>query len=238
MTDRRLHSRLRALVIQHERDIPGGHVDEWLDERGIERDVLRIEAGERAVDVAAYDLVVCLGSWHGAYEDFAWIRREEALLRDAHEREVPILAICFGSQLLAKALGGEAFRRREPEVSWLKVRTRDESVVPEGPWLVWHFDSFTLPPGATLLAETPAAPQAYAIGRSLGIQFHAEVTVETIASWLRKCSSELEQSGVDTPRLLAESHERAAGARASAMRLFDAFLEANTADAAFSAITR
>jgi GMP synthase-like glutamine amidotransferase len=232
-----LHSPLRALVIQHERDIPGGHVDEWLDERGIDRDVLRIQADERAPDAAAYDLIVCLGSWHGAYENLAWIRREETLLREAHEHEIPILAICFGSQLLAKALGGEAFRRREPEVGWMKVRTSDESLVPEGPWLVWHFDSFTLPPGATLLAETPAAPQAYAIGRSLGIQFHAEVTFETTASWLRRCSNELEQAGIDTRRLLAESHERVGEARASALRLFDAFLEANAAhtDAALSA---
>jgi GMP synthase-like glutamine amidotransferase len=222
---------MRALVIQHEPDIPGGHVDEWLDARGIERDVLRIQAEARSVDAAAYDLVVCLGSWHGAYEDLAWIRREEALVRGAHERGVAILGICFGSQLLAKALGGEAFRRAEPEVGWLKVRAAEGSLVPEGPWLVWHFDSFTPPPGATLLAETTAAPQAYAIGSSLGIQFHAEVTLETTARWVRKCSAELRQAGVDTRRLLDETRECAAEARVSALRLFDAFLEAVVAHA-------
>jgi len=222
---------MRALLLQHEPDIPGGHLDEWLDRRGIERDVLRIQAGERSVDPGPYDLVVCLGSWHGAYEDFGWIRREGALLREAHEREVPILAICFGSQLLARALGGEAFRRPEPEVGWLKVRTSDESLVPDGPWLVWHFDSFTPPPGARLVAETPAAPQAFAIGRSLGIQFHAEVTLETTASWVRRCSSELEQAGVNARQLLADTRDRMPVARASALRLFDAFLEAGAARA-------
>jgi GMP synthase-like glutamine amidotransferase len=222
---------MRALVIQHEPDIPGGHVDEWLDTRGIERDVLCDQADGRSVDPAVYDLVVCLGSWHGAYEDHAWIRREEALVREAHERGVPTLGICFGSQLLAKALGGEAFRRREPEVGWLKVRTSEASLVPKGPWLVWHFDSFTPPPGATLLAETSASPQAFAIGSSLGIQFHAEVTLETTARWMRKCSDELEEAGVDARRLLRETRECAAGARASALRLFDAFLEAGVAGA-------
>jgi GMP synthase-like glutamine amidotransferase len=137
---------------------------------------------------------------------------------------VPILGICFGSQLLAKVLGGEAFRREAPEVGWMKVRTRDEACVPEGPWLVWHFDSFTVPPGAELLAETPDSPQAYGIGPSLGIQFHAEVTAETIADWLADHSDELEWSGVNTRQLLDEAPERARVARALALRMFDAFV--------------
>ena len=218
---------MRALLIQHEADIPGGHLTDWLDERAIERDVLGIQEDGREVDPGAYDFVVALGSWHGAYEDVSWVHREEALLRNAHERDVPILGICFGSQLLAKALGGQASRREGPEVGWLKVRTRDGSLVPEGPWLIWHFDSFTLPPGAELLADTPESPQAYALGRSLGIQFHAEVTAETVADWLSKHSTELKHKGVNTRQLLDEAPERTRQARALALQLFDAFVAAN-----------
>src|SRR5690242_7383636 len=123
---------MRALVIEHEPDIPGGQLTDWLDERAIERDVLRIQQDERDVDPSACDFVVALGSWQGAYEDIGWVHREEALLQEAHRHEVPILGICFGGQLLAKALGGRAFRRPEPEVAWMKVRTRDETLVPEG----------------------------------------------------------------------------------------------------------
>lgn len=214
---------MRALLIQHEPDIPAGHLTDWLDQRAIDRDVLRVQEDDREVDPASYDFVVSLGSWHGAYEDVGWIHREEALLRATHEREVPVLGICFGSQLLAKALGGEAFRRVDPEVGWLNVRTIDETQVPDGPWLVWHFDSFTLPPRAQLLADTPDSPQAYAIGRSLGIQFHAEVRPETLADWLAMHSNDLERRGVNTRELLDRASERADEARARALRLFDAF---------------
>jgi GMP synthase (glutamine-hydrolysing) len=218
---------VRALVIEHEPDIPGGHLTDWLDERAIERDILRIQEDDRKVDPAAYHFVVALGSWRGAYEDIEWIHREEALLRDAHRRGVPVLGICFGSQLLARALGGEAFRRSRPEVGWLMVRARDEALVPEGPWLIWHFDSFSLPPGAELLADTPESPQAYAIGRSLGIQFHAEVTAETVADWLAKHGDELERRGVGARQLLDEAPERTREARALALQLFDAFVAAH-----------
>lgn len=211
-------------MIAHEPDIPGGHLTAWLDDRAIERDVLRIQDDGREVDPTDYDFVVALGSWHGAYEDIEWIHREQALLKEAHEREVPILGICFGGQLLAKALGGQAFRREDPEVGWMKVRSRDETLVPEGPWLVWHLDSFTLPPGAQLLADTPDSSQAYMLGRSLGIQFHAEVTSETVASWLTHHESDLKQRGVDTRGLLDEAPERAREARPLAMRMFDAFV--------------
>ncbi|HKN95245.1 MAG TPA: type 1 glutamine amidotransferase [Thermoleophilaceae bacterium] len=215
---------MRALLVQHEPDIPAGYLSDWLDERDIERDVLRVMGEHLEVDPAAYDFVVSLGSWHGAYEDVEWIHREESLLQETQRQDVPILGICFGSQLLAKALGGEAFRRPQPEVGWLKVRTLDEALVPEGPWLVWHFDSFSLPPGAELLADTPDSPQAYSVGHSLGVQFHAELTTETLADWLGKHSIELERNGVNTQRLFDQARERPDAARARALRLFDAFV--------------
>lgn len=217
-------SRLRALVIQHEQPTPGGYVNQWLADRGAEQDIFRIDLEGRDVDPRDYDLIVSLGSEFAAFDDIPWIRREERLLREAADAEVPVLGICFGGQLLAKALGGEAFRCDQSEIGWLPVRSRDESLVPPGPWFQWHFDSFTLPEGAELLAESDVGPQAYTIGRSLGTQFHPEVTPEIMESWVRAYPHELEREGVDPGRLLEETYERAPRTRATAWRLFDAFL--------------
>jgi hypothetical protein len=95
----------------------------------------------------------------------------------------------------------------------------------EGPWLQWHFDSFTLPPGARLIADSPAGPQAFTIGRSLGTQFHPEVTPAIMEAWVRVYRHELDREGVDPDRLLAETRERAGEARTAAWRLFDSYLE-------------
>ena len=216
---------LRALVIQHEEPTPAGYVHPWLEGRGAEQDVYRIDEERRAVDPRDSDLVVSLGSEYAAFDDsIPWLEREKRLLLDATEAEVPVLGICFGGQLLARLLGGQAFRGEAAEIGWLPVDTRDESLVPAGPWFQWHFDTFTPPPGADLVAANAAGPQAYTIGNSLGVQFHPEVTPEIMDAWVAAYRHELDQQGVDPDRLLEETYRRADDTRDLAWRLFDAFL--------------
>jgi GMP synthase-like glutamine amidotransferase len=216
---------LRALVIQHEQSTPGGYIDPWLDQRGADRHVLRIDVDDRELDPRDFELIVSLGSDRSAFDDsIPWIERERMLLREAVAADVPILGVCFGSQLLARALGGGSYRAEAAEIGWLRVSTRDRSLVSEGPWFQWHFDTFTPPPGAELIAHTPSGPQAFTIGRSLGVQFHPEVTPEIVQGWITSSGDELEGEGVDPDRLLQETRRRAGDSSAAAGRLFDAFL--------------
>lgn len=216
---------LRALVLQHEEPTPGGYVNEWLAERGADQDIYRIDIEQREPDPRDYGLIVSLGSEFPAFDDsIPWLARERELLTAATEADVPVLGICFGGQLLARTLGGQSFRG-EAEVGWMPVRTRNSALVPEGPWFQWHFDTFTLPPGAELIADSPAGPQAYTIGRSLGVQFHPEVTPEIMDLWVAAYPHELDQEGVDPDDLLKETYRRADDTRVIAWRLFDGFLE-------------
>lgn len=220
------NGRLRALIIEHERATPGGLIYEWLADHNAHIDELRIDIDDREVNPRDYDLLIPLGSEFAAYDDTVpWLERERKLLREAADADVPILGICFGGQLLARVLGGKTFRAEQSEIGWLPVRSTNPELVPEGPWFQWHFDSFTVPDGATVIAESDAGPQAYVIGRSLGVQFHPEVTPEIMDDWVRVYRHELDDSGVDPDALLEETYRNADAARATSRKLLDAYLE-------------
>ncbi|HEY7197002.1 MAG TPA: type 1 glutamine amidotransferase [Gaiellaceae bacterium] len=219
--------RWRALVIEHERPTPPGLVEPWLRDRGAEPEILRIdEEDPHDLDPGDYGLIVSLGSEFGAYQDdIEWIGHEIDFVRDALEKDVPFLGICFGGQLLARAMGGRVFRSDEEEIGWLPVGTKDPDLVPDGPWFQWHFDSFEVPPGSQVIAENAVGPQAYLLGRSLGLQFHPEVTTEIMDDWVRVYRHELDEHGVDPDALLEETHARADENRATSLKLLDAYLD-------------
>jgi GMP synthase-like glutamine amidotransferase len=218
--------RLRALILQHEDPTPPGYVTEWLEQHGAEVDVFRIDLEEPNFDPADYDLIVSLGSEFAAYDDsHEFVRRERRLMERAVDEDVPILGLCFGGQMLARVLGGDVRRGPESEIGWLPVRTRDPELVPEGPWFQWHFDVIEPPSGVDVVAETDLGAQAFVAGRSLGLQFHPEVTPEIMDEWVRAYRHELDVEGVDPDSLLEETNRRADEAKRTSWQLLERFLD-------------
>lgn len=216
---------LRALILQHEEPTPPGHVTEWLASHDADVEMFRIDIDDREVDPTGYDLIVSLGSEFAAFDDSKpFVPREARLMRTAIDADVPVLGLCFGGQMLARVLGGEVFRGTKSEIGWLPVKSDDPELVPDGPWFQWHFDSFTVPPGATLVAESDVGPQAFVAGRSLGLQFHPEVTTEIMDEWVRAYRHELDGDGVDPDALLEETKRRATESRRLAWQLFERYL--------------
>ena len=217
--------RLRALILQHEDPTPPGLISEWLGEHGAVVDTFRIDLEDRVVDPTDYDLIVSLGSEFAAFDDNKpFVAREAVLMRRAVDADVPVLGLCFGGQLLARVLGGEVFRAEESEIGWLPVESRDPVLVPEGPWLQWHFDTFSVPPGAQVIAKSDVGPQAFVAGRSLGVQFHPEVTTEIIGEWVRFYRHELDADGVSPDELLEETKRRASESRRLSWQMLEHFL--------------
>jgi GMP synthase-like glutamine amidotransferase len=143
------------------------------------------------------------------------------LLSRAVEEDVPVLGLCFGGQALAVALGGSVERAPTPELGWTEIETDEPELIASGPWLQWHYDRFTTPPGATEIARTAHAAQAFRHGRHLGVQFHPESTVEIVAQW-----AAIDRRGhVDVDA----SPDQREAARRAAFALFDGFLERATA---------
>jgi GMP synthase-like glutamine amidotransferase len=130
------------------------------------------------------DLVVLLGSANGVMEPGREdvVGTESAFVRDCLDRGIPVMAICYGAQLAAHALGGTVERSPLSEVGWYYVESHDPSLCPPGPWAQYHYDRFTVPEGARLLGESEAGPQGFAVESDDGVlrlvawQFHPEVT--------------------------------------------------------------
>jgi GMP synthase-like glutamine amidotransferase len=214
----------RGLILQHEEPTPPGLVTDWLDGHGADTQTLRIDIDDRPVEPTDFDVIVSLGSEFAAFDDSKpFVRREAALLRRAVDTRVPVLGLCFGGQMLARVLGGEVFRGTGSEIGWLPVHSTDPDLVPEGPWFQWHFDSFTVPPGATLVAESDVGPQAFVAGRTLGLQFHPEVTTQIMDDWVRVYRHELDADGVPPDELLEETKRRAPESTRMARQLLDRF---------------
>jgi GMP synthase-like glutamine amidotransferase len=146
-------------------------------------------------------------------------------MEKAVQDDRPVLGLCFGGQMLARVLGGEVSRGEVAEIGWLPVRTIDRELVPEGPWFQWHFDNFTTPPGATLIAESDVGPQAFVAGRSLGLQFHPEVTPDILLEGVGAYRHALDDEGVDPDALLAETDRNAEENRRTALRLLERYLD-------------
>lgn len=214
-----------VLVLQHGELGPPGLLGDWLRARGMPAEVHRDGDGLPAEDPRGYAFVASLGSWRSPRDaDDPVVARELDLLARAVEHDVPVLGLCFGGQALAVVLGGTVERAPVPELGWHEVETTDPDTVAAGPWLQWHFERFTVPPGGQELARSLSGSQAFRHGRHLGVQFHPESTIEIVRGWARSDRKRLAGLGIDDGEALATSGRRhAAGAAQRAFRLFDAF---------------
>ena len=138
-------------------------------------------------------IVVLGGAMHPDEEErHGWLLPELQYLAGHLERGTPMLGVCLGSQLIARAAGARVFRSPEPEVGWIPVEvTAAAAADPVAASLPQRFDAFEwhhythdLPGGAVELARSAVCTQAYRLGHAWGVQFHPEVRREQVETWL------------------------------------------------------
>ena len=227
---------MRVLSVVHDGAVTGGGgiFERAVVERGDELDRWVVANGEAAPgDPGAWDAVMIFGGAMHPDQDaqHPWLSEETAFLQEVLARGVPLLGVCLGAQLVARAAGAWIGPAEASEVGWTTVEVndggRDDPVIGVLPDRVdafqWHHYTFELPAGATLLAESSNARQAYRLGEhTWAIQFHAEVTRHMLEAWFVQGADELPKPASE---MWAETDRLLGGWNEHGRRLCTAFLD-------------
>jgi GMP synthase-like glutamine amidotransferase len=220
---------MRIHVVADQADKDGGYSHERLLQLGAELVELDRDELPAYASIGDTDLIFLLGSDKAAHEP-KWkdvVEAESQFVRSALRAGTPVMGICYGAQLMARALGGTSWRADVPELGWQRVDTTDPVLCPEGPWAQMHKDVFA--PGQTsrVIGTSWRGPQCIideAHGaRAIAWQFHPEVTAATYERWVHE--GYYGDSGIDTKDLIRQAHANAAATRNRAHALVDAALD-------------
>jgi GMP synthase-like glutamine amidotransferase len=165
----------------------------WLTKNNIDYVVFNADIDkEFPTSVEPYSALAVMGGAMSANDPLLSNRQAEILILQAMYRDIPVIGHCLGGQLMSKALGGTITTSPKPEIGWQHIDYVDNDLTkawfgenPTDAVIQWHYDTFSIPSGATLLASSPACPnQAFAIGKHLAMQFHIEIDREKVATWV------------------------------------------------------
>lgn len=220
----------RLLVIENDPMDPLGYLGEAVEAAGFATDVISPPTGDAVPPTEGYAGVIVLGGPQGAYEAdvHPYLEDEMRLIRSAVAVDLPVLGICLGSQLIAQALGGRAYKAERPEAGVITPQLTEEgsadplAALISRPMVTFHQDTFEIPPQGTLLAQSDRFPQAFRCGSALAVQPHPEASADTVAVWVHE-SDVPERAGADGAGLIADM--RTTIDPGDALGLFAAWLE-------------
>ncbi|MEB2872618.1 glutamine amidotransferase [Pseudomonas rhizosphaerae] len=212
-----------ALVLRHIAFEDLGSLAPVLEAEGYEIEMIEAPLHPLAsLDVASADMLVILGGPIGAFDEaqYPFLLDELELIRQRLASGKPMLGICLGAQLIARALGANVAAMGHKEIGFgpitLTDAGRNSVLAPLArgtPVLHWHGDQFDIPAQAVRLAATDACPhQAFSVGdQVLALQFHLEVAPQALEAWLVGHANELHHQRID-PRELRAQAQAAGGA--------------------------
>ncbi|MGL4198983.1 MAG: type 1 glutamine amidotransferase [Allorhizobium sp.] len=187
---------MRVAIVENTKVTEAGQVGIALQEAGANTVTIRAYAGEALPDFGSHDALVVFGGEQNARDDdkHPYLPELASLMRRFGDSGKAVLGICLGSQLLARAYGGENLIGAAPEFGWRTIGRTEAgrhdpvlSVMPDSFLsFQWHDDTFALPEGAAHLAENERARhQAFRMGRAAyGFQFHFEANRDVVRNWM------------------------------------------------------
>ncbi|MFQ5782215.1 MAG: type 1 glutamine amidotransferase [Nitrosopumilus sp.] len=187
-----------VLLVQNTRIEGSGYLGKLLKNDGFK--ITSVNAKHEQLPNKEFSLVVILGAPESANDDLPYLQAEQELIKKCVEKNIPVLGICLGSQLIAKTFGGKVYGGPKKEIGFYNdLKISNDSQLFSGfqnPFTVfhWHGDTFDLPEGAIGLASSEHYPnQAFQYKSAVGLQFHMEINEEMVNLWLDNTKEKLEK---------------------------------------------
>jgi GMP synthase-like glutamine amidotransferase len=213
---------VRVLTIVHQPDAGPGVFGEQAAAEGHELvEWVPASAGPPSLD-GVQAAMAFGGAVHLDQEgEHPWLRRDKEVVGELIASGTPVLGVCLGSQLVAEAAGAPARRASRPEIGWHRIDLTDagaaDPLLGELPdsfeGFSWHSYEWPLPDEAVALARSEVCLQAFRLGGGApawGVQFHPEVTRESLWHWLDQYDADEDavRIGIDPEAIRAESDRR------------------------------
>jgi GMP synthase-like glutamine amidotransferase len=236
---------MRVLALIHHDVAGAGVFSEVVTGSGHELDLWIPSRGRPPRRVTKYDAVMAFGGGMQADQEdiHPWLRNALDALSACLDARVPTLGLCLGGQMLARAAGGEVRQASRAEWGWAPIELTDEGLA--DPLFAgkpcrfdvyqWHSYEFRLPPASVLLAYSPVSLQCFRVGDcAWGLQWHPEVTGDTILVWARnyRIATDRAPVSIDMPALKAAVAQRIKATNDDGRELCARFLAAAEARAA------
>jgi GMP synthase (glutamine-hydrolysing) len=201
------------IVLRHVPYEGPGLIEDMLEGRGLPYRIIDVFEEGVPLGAAGFTGVVSMGGPMSVNDGIEEIEREKVLLLEAMDRDIPVLGVCLGAQVIASALGARVYAGDHPEVGWGQVTLTENgladplmsSVDHVLPVLHWHGETFDLPEGAVNLAYSEKFEnQAFRVGnKTYGMQFHLEADEEMVHEWV-DMDREEENGIVSEPEAILE----------------------------------